>query len=275
MDSMATRGITSLITDEILTRSIGWMRRRVAQSTPFHGIIVPIDDHIGQRVIATGRFEATQLEGITQLLQAPESVGISAPDGIFVDVGANIGLYTIALHRFFKKTIAIEANPLTFSILQANVALRKLDDTECICIAASNASGEASISFPSNGNLGWATISPKRYDCAIEIKKRPLDEILSASSRIGMIKIDVERHEREVIEGARNILQRDRPMILFEFLASEGADDCSKILTECGYSRFFRFSRKLGWRTLFSGCDVAIDEISIESLQQAPLICAV
>lgn len=274
---MAARSVSSLITDELLTRAVAWMRRRVSVRSPFNGIVIPIDDFISHRVIASGSFEATQLDGISQVLDAPETFGITPRIGIFVDVGANIGLFSIALQHHFDRTIAIEANPLTFMILQANVALREMNNIECVCVAASNTTGSATLSFPASGNLSWATLSDVDYERKVTVKKRTLDEMLSPETAVALIKIDVEHFEQEVLEGARTILKRDRPIVLFESLEIDIASRCAEILTECGYTRFFKFVRYPHgwWRRLRFEYDVLIEELDTRHFMKAALICAV
>lgn len=275
---MTAKSLSSLVIDELLTRALARVRRRASVNPLFKGIVVPLDDSIGHRVIATGSFEATQIEGISRLLDAPEQFGLPKRRGTFVDVGANIGLFTIALQNYFDKTIAIEANPLTFSVLEANVALRALQNVQCICKAASDTSGSATLSFPANGNLGWATLSDAGYEHHVTVEVDTLDEILASEQSIGLIKIDVEHCELQVLKGAKAILRRDRPMILFESLEMDNTMRCAAILFECGYKRYFRFTRGLReawWRGAVHGYDVQIQELSFPKLKKAPLICAI
>lgn len=273
---MAAKSLSSLVIDELLTRGLKRVRRRASINPLFKGIVVPLDDSIGHRVIATGSFEATQIEGISRLLDYPERFGLPKCRGTFVDVGANIGLFTIAFQGYFDKTIAIEANPLTFSILKANIALRELHGINCICMAASDAAGSATLSFPANGNLGWATLNDFGYERKVTVEKARLDEMIPADEApVGMIKIDVEHYELEVLRGTTGILKRDRPIVLFESLGLKNASQCADVLLGCGYSRFFKFTRKIGWHGLISGHEVSVEEMDSKDIKTAALVCAV
>jgi FkbM family methyltransferase len=274
------RSLRSLVVDELLTRAVKRIRARNAKETMFRNIVVPIDDFISARVIATGRFEATQLEGIELLLKDPEHFGVRAPSGTFIDVGANIGLFTIALSPLFQHTLAIEANPHTFSILQTNALLRGLQNVECVQAAASDCETILTLHVPTNGNLGWASLD---RDAGIEttgtlVQCRRLDQIFlerSKGHRVGLIKIDVERHELKVMQGAQEILCHQRPMVLFEALDVAQAAKCASFLSECGYLRFFSFKRKRnGIRILIDGIGVTVEESKLANLLPAPLICA-
>lgn len=284
---MAVRSVSSLLLDELLSQILYKMRKRAAQKHLFSGIVVPIDDLIGRRVIATGLFEATQIDGITRLLEHPETIGLSdRPKGIFVDVGANIGLFTIAFSRFFERTLAIEANPSTFSILNTNARLRALKDVHCICAAVSNTTQTTNLFVPTDHNLGHATLHPAegRSSASVQVACRLLDDILDENAKdapVGLIKIDVEGHEPSVIEGARRILLRDHPVVLFEALTEDDAKKCAVLLFDCGYRRFFRFRRGKPGRpisnivtALLRGVDVFPEEMELQALHNAPLLCA-
>jgi FkbM family methyltransferase len=284
---MSTRTISSLIVDELVSRILGQIYKRAARRTLFSGIAISLSDPIGHRLMATGMFEATQIDGITQLLERPADFGISTkPAGIFIDVGANIGVFTIAFSRFFDRTIAIEANPNTFAILQANILLRELSRVKPLCVAASNASKASTIFVSADGSLGGATMNPHQHKLPklINIECRPLDDIVDecgSGVHVGMVKIDVEGHELNVLEGARKTLSFHHPFVLFEALNPPEATRCVKLLAECGYTRFFTFKR--GRRrnimtllvSLTSGLDVYAEEMNIDNIQRSPLICGI
>jgi hypothetical protein len=74
---VALQRIPPLLLDEFLSRLFTRIRRRAARKSIFSDIVVPVDDLIGRRIMATGMFEATQIEGITQLLERPEFFGLN------------------------------------------------------------------------------------------------------------------------------------------------------------------------------------------------------
>jgi FkbM family methyltransferase len=194
--------LASLLLDECMAWGVSRMRRRAARTGRFAGLVAPIDDLIGQRIMATGWFEATQIEAVQRLIDDPDFIGFQLrPNGALVDVGANIGLYSIAFARCFQRVLAIEANPTTFAVLQANMALKQLSQVACVCAAASDRAGEAVLHVPENGNLGWATLEhrPETKRTAQAVSCRSLDDIVREhldGQRVALVKIDVEGHER-------------------------------------------------------------------------------
>jgi FkbM family methyltransferase len=285
---MTRRRLSSLILDEFLSRVFTRVRARAARQVTFRGLVVPVDDLIGLRVMATGMFEATQIEGLTRLLEEPETFGLNGkPTGIFVDIGANIGIYTVAFSHFFDLTIAVEAHPKTFSVLRANTALRDIANVKCLNLAASDSAGLAKLYVPNDGNLGHATMTANQHASFTEvsIECRTLDSIMDehAGGRpIGLIKMDVEGHELKVLKGARRTLLRYRPPVLFEALSVPDAKECAELLFKCGYTRLFTFRRgREGGRLseilvgLAHGLDVYAKKTTIESIRKSALICAV
>lgn len=151
-------------------------------------------------------------------------------DKIAIDVGVYRGLYTYKLSKHFKKVISFEPNPLIFDDLNKN--LRKLSNNiEIYNCALSNIDGFARLKIPNrrtsffNKNyeeiykLGAATIH-KSNDLTdyktFDVKKKKLDSLIDKSLKIGFIKIDVEGHESEVIDGATNIINLNKPVLLVE-----------------------------------------------------------
>jgi hypothetical protein len=122
--------------------------------------------------------------------------------------------------------------------------------------------------------------SPKKFD----IECRPLDKIveeLGDDIPVGLIKIDVEGHEFKVIQGARKTLAHHRPVVLFEALNIPEATQCTELLVECGYKRFFSFRRGRSGSKLWAmltgittGLDVYPENMNIDRIRRSPLICA-
>lgn len=139
--------------------------------------------------------------------------------GVAIDAGANAGLYSYGLSRFCKKVHSFEINPAHCRMLRDFGA----PNVEIHGVGLSNIHGEKTLYTPvhSGGMVleGWASLEPGNCPGApkhLETRVRvvPLDEF--EFPECVFLKVDVEGHELQVLEGAENTLRRTRPRILIE-----------------------------------------------------------
>ena len=135
--------------------------------------------------------------------------------GIFLDIGANAGKYSVKLgNQYPDSTIySFEPNPTTFGILSKNIRLNELTSRiKLFNIGLSDT--ESILSFDSiNQNTGLSRIIKDEKSFQGTIQKvivKSLDLIADQNNigpkKIDLIKIDVEGHELEVITGGKNTL---------------------------------------------------------------------
>ncbi len=224
-------GIFKYVIDEVLYRAVKIISRRT-QRHALGTFVVPTHDEVGLRILSTGNFEAKNLEGLR--LHAFSA----RVEEVAVDVGANIGVFSVELSHYFKSVIAIEPNPITFHVLQANLAINKAR-VLALQLGASNSDQTMALHMPTAGDLGWATLHPNAPDfTSFQVHVRPIDDILSENSfdaRVGFIKIDVERHELEVLRGCRRTIEKHFPDIFFEANSFAEGKNCCSYLEEMGY----------------------------------------
>jgi len=139
----------------------------------------------------------------------------------FVDVGANIGGYTIRGCRHAKLVIAIEPVLTNFLILQKNVELNNCDNVYALRMAVGKDKGYAVLRIPRISNYlfaGSASII-KRFDAEYHqelVKVDSLDNIVSCLSlnRIDFLKIDIEGAEGVAFRGMLETLKRTRYLMI-------------------------------------------------------------
>jgi FkbM family methyltransferase len=138
-----------------------------------------------------------------------------AAGDLVLDVGANIGVYTKLLSDWVGPEGSVnsyEPIPETFLYLRHNVEKFHLANVTLHNSAVSSRFGRTSMTVP-NGNFYRASISPVGNR---KIQLVRLDDEFAGSRRVTFIKCDVEGHEREVIEGATRLIERDHPVWLIE-----------------------------------------------------------
>lgn len=132
-----------------------------------------------------------------------------------VDVGANIGNHSMYFARYleFNKLYFFEPFKENWDVLIANIMSLEVeirDKTRGWQLGLSNINGIKKF-VPNLTNMGAGEISP---DGSIDIGVTTLDDV--GISDVTLLKIDVEWHEPEVLEGARKTIERDKPFILIE-----------------------------------------------------------
>jgi FkbM family methyltransferase len=174
------------------------------------------NNYAANRAMQAGTFEVEETEIIQRHLSSAE---------VFVDIGANIGLYTCLARSEGKYAIAVEPQPRNLECLYASLSLNGWTDTEVYPLALGGRYGLVILygaSGPSASLLaGWATYS-KRFQQTVALTT--LDTLLG--DRFGgkkhLIKIDVEGAEYGVLKGAKKTLTAiPRPTWMVEICLNE------------------------------------------------------
>ena len=134
----------------------------------------------------------------------------------FVDVGANIGSYSILAAGVAKaNVISLEPLPTTFVKLQRNILYNQLEDSvELHCCAAGATIAE--LNFSADRDTMNQVVADNYTGKCIKVPVRPLDDILGQKEAV-MWKVDVEGFEPDVIAGARSVLrQKSLQAVLLE-----------------------------------------------------------
>lgn len=182
-------------------------------------------EYVGSDICQKGVHELAVCEVIGRLVD---------PGEVAVDVGANIGqMASIMAMRAGSngKVIAFEPHPALFAELQHNIASWEANPHMAPTIAENAAlsdnKGTAKLVLPPSfaWNRGTAFlgngIGKSRDDNSITARTEVLDCLLEDSQVIGLLKVDVERHELQVLRGAEQLLSSRRIRdILFEETAA-------------------------------------------------------
>jgi len=138
---------------------------------------------------------------------------------VFIDVGAHIGKYTVLMAKKAEKVISIEPYSENFKILEYNVKINDLKNVILVKRACSDKIGSTKL-YISKDNTGGHSLNEKTkfYE---NINTSTLEKICEENkiepSQICLIKIDVEGHEKAVLEGSKNILMNVKNLrIIFE-----------------------------------------------------------
>jgi FkbM family methyltransferase len=159
--------------------------------------------------------------------------------GVFVDVGAHIGKYTVALGKKIGnrgKVISIEPETENFNLLKKNVNLNKLTNVFLQNTACAEQDGEAMLNIHKDQPT-LHSFYINRGPSQIRVKTVKLDTIIQnfKIDRVDLVKIDVEGAEIDVLRGASDILKQHHPRIIFEVLDLENLKKIEEILGNLDY----------------------------------------
>jgi len=122
-------------------------------------------------------------------------------DGLFIDIGANIGYYSLNLAKVgCERVIAIEPNPPALERLRYNIEINDMEGK--IEVLAAGVGPDSELEFYQTGGLGGSGFIKPDHDApTIKVRSMPLMQILDEReiTRIGGLKIDVEGFEDQVL----------------------------------------------------------------------------
>lgn len=253
--SLAVRGL-SWVTRNISNlpgrwRIVHWLDRHEASfaalppktvrfAGEFRMRINPIDEN-GRWIYVNG-YQA--LERLTR-----HFVRLLRPGDCVIDIGANVGYYTMVAAKLVGATgcvHAFEASPQVFSWLRTNAELNPHASIRLHNQAVTDRCGEVTFYSASADRTGYSSIRDLGdvTHSSATVAAVTIDSILEEIPTTRLVKIDVEGAELLVLSGMRGLIDRDRPYFILEiddtFLRELGADadqQCD-FLRDAGYELF-------------------------------------
>jgi FkbM family methyltransferase len=138
---------------------------------------------------------------------------------VFIDVGANIGRYSLFLAKKFPKlnVVAIEPDPEAFSSLVKGIKINGLNNVIALNVAAFDVDEFVTLYRKRSPSLNSIVEKENAFE-AIKVAARRLDSIIKelGINQVDIVKIDVEGAELHVLRGFRNGIIRFRPKIIIE-----------------------------------------------------------
>ncbi len=138
-----------------------------------------------------------------------------------VDVGANIGVYTLACAKIVGprgRVIAVEAAPPLVDQLRQNVKRNGFGHVSVVSTAIRSETADGTLVLPVGGNWGMFTLGEVEGAECYRVATRRLDDVLrdEQAERIDLVKMDIEGSEYHALLGACELLERARPSFIIE-----------------------------------------------------------
>lgn len=146
---------------------------------------------------------------------------------VFVDVGANVGAYSLRALSRGMTVYSFEPNPENIKILKRNAEINRLP---AVVLEYALGASEGTVRMSQNG------ATSRIIDQGIEVPVRTLDGL--GYPRVDLLKVDVEGYELEVFRGAKDTLARCHPDVMIEmhhWIGAEAEAELFNILLASGY----------------------------------------
>lgn len=149
---------------------------------------------------------------------------ILANGNVFIDVGANIGIYSIiaASQGPDVKVYAFEPEDNAKNCIEASASANALKNIKVFSVAVSDHEGDG-VFFLDLHNHGGNSLIKESIDhggdiAKVKVRLTTLDTFVrqEAISRLDLVKVDVQEHEHSVLMGGRQAIEKFRPVVLIE-----------------------------------------------------------
>ena len=180
-------------------------------------LLLDHDNIVDRQIFLTGTWEKGHLDALFGLMA--EQRRHFDGGAVFLDIGAHWGLYALMARKsgLFERVIAVEPDPINFGQLQANLFLNGAAyDIEALKLAASDRERTVGLYLRAEVNRGATRVVEKTEDSQVTCRAARLDDLFDFCGKLLVIKMDVEGHEIEAIDGMLGLLSRNRCVIQLE-----------------------------------------------------------
>jgi len=236
-------------------------RLRLSNHSPLIGALRPVYDFLldifygskGLERRIQGEEPLRLLPRYRSISEEPEVLAalksLARPGGVVLDIGANVGLFSLLMARWAGKTgrvLAFEPAPESLQALRTHIQLNLLTDRiAAIGCAVSDTTGEAKFYAHSfNGENTLSAAFARRVPVArpVLVPVTTVDAFCAAH-RIApaLLKVDIEGFEIHALRGAKETLRRHRPAVVVELHPMNwpeigvSRDQAEQTLSELGY----------------------------------------
>jgi FkbM family methyltransferase len=173
-------------------------------------LFVMPNDYIGSSILSSKAYEPHVTKQIRSILRNGD---------VFLDLGANLGFFTMMASSILKttgKVIAFEPNPQNVQLIYQSMHFGKVSNVMLHPFAASDSTGI--VRFVTRGsNGGIVTPHSQEQTHVFLVQAVVVDDILRSEPRIDLIKMDTEAHEPAALRGMVRLIEKHRPKIITEF----------------------------------------------------------
>ncbi|MDY6950128.1 MAG: FkbM family methyltransferase [Thermodesulfobacteriota bacterium] len=203
-----------------------------------HSLLRPVTLKNADGLFFCGR-SFTSCKAVSWFYEKDMREHVDLRHGVFVDIGAHIGKYTVRLARKLGdngQVVAIEPEKNNFNVLKKNVKLNRLSNIHLVNAACSDRDGESPLYVVDQCTTLHSLYANNGKEQVI-VKSLTLDTVLSQLNieRVDLVKIDVEGAEVDVIRGSTKALREYHPKIIFEAWNGKHLQETASMLKPFNY----------------------------------------
>lgn len=144
------------------------------------------------------------------------------PNSNIIEVGAHIGTHTIPLSKLVPQgfVYAFEMQRFIHQLLCTNIIINRCGNIHTYQEGVSNQKGEVKVGLVDHNhhdNSGNVKLLDVMMDAGYPLHVTTLDHKFEFLKKVDLIKVDVECHELEVLQGAYHLIKHHRPIIVTEY----------------------------------------------------------
>jgi FkbM family methyltransferase len=205
--------------------------------------VSPADGAIGSVIVATAAYEPHVTAPLRQVLR---------PGSAFVDVGANVGYFSILAGQLVGprgRVYAFEPSQRNCTMMQLSANLNHLDNLDIypFAVADEGTTVVYDALLGSNGIIGQGLEADDLDIAALAhktlVRAVRLDVVLGERTRVDVLKMDVEGAEYRALLGAERLVERQHPIIFSEYspgwlpdISGVSGEDYLRALVDLGYA---------------------------------------
>jgi FkbM family methyltransferase len=190
-------------------------------------VLVAPREQISQALFMSGVYEPCTAWALQRILRRGDT---------FIDVGANVGLFTMLASRWVGAdghVVSLEPSRREFARLRHHIDHNALTNVHAFQIAAGSRDGNALLHVADTRHSGLNTIEdrfmytdvPEAYTEVVPLVRIDDFVLRYGIPRVDVMKIDVEGAEQQVVAGARDTISRDRPALILEIAGAASQPD--------------------------------------------------
>lgn len=170
-------------------------------------------DSITHQIQKHGEYDKNALDSIREVLAIIKPV-------TSLDIGANIGNHSLVIATLSQRLFAFEPVGFVHTVLQKNLLENRVQNAVAVNVGLSSESASKTIFVPKMDNVGCSSLDERGLNSdRHDIRLITGDEYLATNGirDVDFIKMDIEGHEGEAIEGLKTTIRTNQPLLLMEW----------------------------------------------------------